>query len=219
MARKFKPAFATGRQTVTPFSQKEADDLRLLCKQKYYESTDAIKEKSTNPHWSEKYRWDRNGMMFDLGFNTALRIEDLIQIRVNKQVVRGYIDTHEFKTKRNRPFQLNKRITKELQDYIVRNQLVDGEYLLQSRNGYNMPITRQQAYNIIQDLAKELGIIRKVGCHSLRKTFGKLYYEKTKDLAGLHQMIHNGKGDPTVTLIYIGIVQEEVSQKRTEFDV
>lgn len=219
MARKFKAAFSSGQQTVTPFSQKEADDIRLLCKQKYYQSSDKIKEKSTNPHWSEKFRWDRNWLMFDLGFNTALRIEDLIQLRVNKQVVKGYIDTHEFKTGRNKPFELNKRITKELQDYVVRNEMVDGEYLLQSRNGFNMPITRQQAYNIIQELAGELGIVRKVGCHSLRKTFGKIYYEQTKDLAGLHQMIHNGKGDPTVTLIYIGIVQEEVSMKRKEFDI
>ena len=191
----------------------------MICKQKYSAASPKIKENSINPHWSEKYRWDRNWLIFDLGFNTALRIEDLIQLRVNKQIIRGYIDTHEFKTGRNKPFQLNKRITAELQKYIVRNDLIDGEYLFQSRNGFNMPITRQQAYNIVQGLANELGIVRKVGCHSLRKTFGKLYYEQTKDLAGLHQMIHNGKGDPTITLIYIGIVQEEVSNKRKEFDI
>lgn len=219
MARKFKSQFATGRQTVTPFSKKEADDIRLLCRQKYDAAANKIKESSVNPHWSEKYRWDRNLLMFDLGFNTALRIEDLIQLRVNKQITRGYIDTHEFKTGRNRPFQLNKRVTAMLQAYIERNNLLEGEYLFQSKKGFNMPITRQQAYNIIQELAAELGIVRKVGCHSLRKTFGKLYYEQTKDLVGLHQMIHNGKGDPTVTLIYIGVVQEEVSNKRKEFDI
>ena len=229
MARVFKVNFGTGQQTVTPFNQKEADDIRLICKQKYQQASDKIKPNSKNPHWSEKFRWDRNLLLFDLGFNTALRIEDLLQLQVNKQVMKGYIDVHEFKSGRwkdgkyksgkNRAFQLNKRITAELQNFIERNSLVEGEYLFQSRNGYNMPVTRQQAYNIIQELANELGIIRKVGCHSLRKTFGKLYYEQTNDLAGLHQMIHNGKGDPRVTLIYIGLIQEEVSNKRKEFDI
>lgn len=218
--RKFKPQFGTGRQTVTPFTQKEADSLRLMCKQKYTEALNKPPQKKTkNPRWSEAYKWDRNYMLLDLGFNTALRIEDLIQLRVNPQIRKGYVDTKEFKTGRTKPFYLNVRVQKELNDYIERNELLDGEYLFTSRNGYNMPLTRQQSYNWIQTFAKELGIVRKVGCHSMRKTFGSIYYETTKDLAGLHQMIHNGKGDPTVTLIYIGIIDAQIAASRKKFDI
>lgn len=220
MSRVFKPTVSTGRQTVLPFTQKEADDLRLLCKQKYNKASDKkSSKKSINPHWSDKYMCDRNYLLLDLGFNSALRIEDLIQLRVTNQIKKGYIDTKEFKTGRNAPFEVNQRITKEINEYIERNGLVDGEYLFQSRNGFNKTLTRQQSYLWINDLAKEIGIVKKVGCHSLRKTFGKLYYDKTHDLVGLHQMIHSGKGDPTVTLIYIGVIQDEISRKRKHFDV
>lgn len=218
MARRFKAKIASGRQTVTPFTKKEADDLRIYCRRRRDASSDKI-NKTKNPHWSEKYKWDRNYMILDLGFNTALRIEDLIQLRVNDQIRKGYIDTQEFKTGRCKPFYLNDRLTKDLNDYITRNELINGEYLFQSRNGYNMPLTRQQSWNWIQALAKELGIVRKVGCHSMRKTFGRLYYESTKDLVGLHQMLHSGKGDPTVTLIYIGVIDAEVASSRQKFDI
>lgn len=218
MARRFKIKIPLGRQTVQPFTKKEADDIRLLCKQRR-EVAAGKKNETVNPHWSEKFKWDRNYMLIDLGLNTALRIEDLIQLTVNDQIRRGYIDIHEFKTKRNKPFQLNKRITEELNGYIYRNELIDGEYLFSSRNGYNRPMTRQQAYNLLQDLAKDLGIVKRIGCHSLRKTFGRLYYDETKDLVGLHRMIHNGKGDPTVTLLYIGVLDDEVSEKRKSFDI
>lgn len=217
--RKYKPIRASGRQTVTPFTKKEADDLRILCKQKREIASDLKEKSSVNPHWSDRYKWDRDLMLIDLGLNTALRIEDLIQLTVSPQLKKGYIDTKEFKTGRMQPFSLNARITAELADYIERNNLVDGEYLFTSRKGFNQPITRQQAYVMIKELAKELGIVRKIGCHSLRKTFGRLYYEVTKDLVGLHRMLHSGKGDPTVTLIYIGMIDSEVTTKRQKFDI
>lgn len=217
--RIFKPTSTSGRQTVTPFTRKEVDDIRLLCKQRRDRANNSKAKKTVNPHWSDKYLWDRNYMLIDLGVNTALRIEDLVQIRVNDQIKRGYVDTFEFKTGRNKPFQLNPRITRELNDFIQRNHLITGEYLFTSRTGFNKPMTRQQSHSMIRGLADELGIVRKIGCHSLRKTFGKLYYESTNDLVGLHRMLHSGKGDPTVTLIYIGMVDDEISKKRKGFDI
>lgn len=217
--RVFKPVLPSGRQTVRHFTKKEAEDIRLLCRLKRDKASDAKEKKPTNPHWSDRYQWDRNLMLIDLGLNTALRIEDLTQLRANVQIKKGYIDIVENKTKRNEPISLNPRITKEIVDYIARNDLKDGEYLFTSRKGFNMPMTRQQAYNLITELAKELGIVRKIGCHSLRKTFGRLYYDDTGDLVGLHKMLHSGKGDIRVTLIYIGVEDDEVAKKRRTFDI
>lgn len=212
MARKFKPIASTGRQTVLPFTKKEADDMRIMCKKKR-------QIYASGSHDWAAYQWDRNYMLIDMGLNSALRIEDLVQIKVSEQVRNGYIDIKEFKTSRNKPFELNTRIKSELKEYIERNNMVDGQYLFESRKGFNQPMTRQQAYYMLKGLAAELGIVRKIGCHSMRKTFGKLYYDQTKDLVGLHQMIHSGKGDPTVTLLYIGMVDSEVQEKRKKFDI
>lgn len=219
MARKFKISVPTGRQTVLPFTKAEVDNMRIYCKKKRDIETDTRERKLSNPHWSKRFQWDRNYMLIDLGVNTALRIGDLLTLRVSNELKKGYVDIKENKTKRNKPFELNKRIAKELNDYIERNELDDGEYLFQTREGWNLPIARQQAYNIIKQVSKAIGVIRKVGCHSLRKTFGRLYYEQTKDLVGLHQMIHSGKGDPTVTLIYIAVIDSEINANRKKFDI
>jgi integrase len=216
---KYQIKVSTGRQTVKPFTQKEADDLRIYCKRKRDEASDKRVKESKNPHWSDKYQWDRNYMLIDLGINTALRISDLHLLKVSEQLVKGYVDVREQKTNRSKPFELNPRIAKELDAYIKRNNLIMGEFLFQSREGYNMPISTHQALNIVKETADAIGIVKKVGTHSLRKTFGKLYYEKTKDLVGLHRMIHSGKGDPTVTLIYICVLDDEVNQHRKGFDI
>lgn len=220
---KYSVRTPSGRQVVLPFTQKEIDDIRLYCKQQREKASDK-KFASKNPHWSDKYQWDRNYMLIDLGVNVALRISDLRLLTVNEQIKKGFIDVHERKTlsKRknvNRPFELNSRITKEINEYIARHNLQDNEFLFQSREGYNMPLSTHQPYNLLKEVAKNVGIVKKVGTHSLRKTFGYLYYLQTKDLVGLHRMIHSGKGDPNVTLVYISMADNEVSEKRKNFDV
>lgn len=216
---KFYIKQASGRQVVMPFTQKEADDLRIYCKRMRDEASDKKMLKTKNPHWSDKYQWDRNYMLIDLGLNSALRISDLRLIKVCDQLRKGYIDIIENKTGRNKPFELNKRITKEINAYIDRNNLIDNEFIFQSREGYNEPLSRMQPYNILKEITKNMGLVKKIGTHSLRKTFGSIYYKQTNDLVGLHRMLHSGRGDPTVTLIYIGVLDEEVSKKRKGFDI
>ncbi|WP_298846637.1 hypothetical protein [uncultured Clostridium sp.] len=47
----------------------------------------------------------------------------------------------------------------------------DEEYLFQSRKGGNKPISRVQAYRILNNAAKHVRL-QEVGTHTLRKTFG-----------------------------------------------
>ena len=57
--------------------------------------------------------------------------------------------------------------------------MADDEYLFQGRNGTNKVITRMQAYRIINDACKQVGIKDQIG-HTLRKTFGYHYYQQYK---------------------------------------
>ena len=51
----------------------------------------------------------------------------------------------------------------------------------------------------------------------MRKTFGYHYYRKTKDVATLMKMFNHS--DPSITLKYIGIIQDEMNRARREFSI
>ena len=100
----------------------------------------------------------------------------------------------------------------DLDDFIVGKD--DEVWLFASRRG-GKPITRIQAYRIIQDACFEAGITARIGTQTLRKTFGYHFYQKHKDI-GLLQYIFNHSLQQ-VTLLYIGITQDIVDSKLRSF--
>ena len=66
-----------------------------------------------------------------------------------------------------------------------------------------------QAYRILRDAAKAVGYRGDIGTHSLRKTFGYRFYQKSGGDVGALMRLFN-HDDQTITLRYIGIEQEQV---------
>jgi site-specific recombinase XerD len=89
--------------------------------------------------------------------------------------------------------------------------------LFTSRKGYNNPLQQHGASIIIKNVANALNWKFPVATHTMRKTFGYHYYRKTKDVVGLKNMFNHR--DTNVTLVYIGMVQEEVDKQRKSFKV
>lgn len=205
MARVFRLKF--GRKTVYPFKENDLNNMLVICRKKYNEA-----EKNNNEE--QVYLWDRNYMILHLGRNLAFRIEDLLQLKIDN-FRNGGIYTREFKTNKEQAFELHPSLIRDIEAYINRNQLVDGEYLFKSRKGTNKPITRQRAWQIIKELADEVKISYVVGCHSLRKYFARQYYELTGDLIGLKEMLNHSS--ETVTLRYICWDKEAKLEKRKNF--
>ncbi len=206
MSRYFRVKF--GRKTVRPFKEKDLNNMIVLCKKNYKYAKD-------NDNKTMMFFWDRNYLLLHLGRNLAFRIEDLLQLKVGTNIKNGTIYTREFKTGKEQTFQLHPSLAKDLENYINRNSLVDGEYLFKSREGINLPITRQRAWQIIKDLAEEVKINYVVGTHSLRKYFARTYYEQTGDLIGLSEMLNHSS--PQVTLIYICWDTDDKEEKRKGF--
>ena len=73
------------------------------------------------------------------------------------------------KTNKLKDFPLGETSKKALKEYVL--TLKPGEALFASRKGCG-PITRQQAYRILNNAAGSIGIKEQIGTHSLRKTFG-----------------------------------------------
>ena len=75
--------------------------------------------------------------------------------------------------------------------------------------------TNYLAYRIINNACFQAGITARIGTHTLRKTFGYHFYNKTKDVA-LLQCIFNHSA-PSVTLAYIGINQDIIDSNLHAF--
>jgi len=88
----------------------------------------------------------------------------------------------------------------------------DEEYLFKSRKGENKPISRVQAYRILNSAAEHVGL-QEVGTRTLRKTFGYWHYKQNKDVALLQQIFNHSS--PSVTLRYIGI-NEDIKDRSIE---
>ena len=205
MPRVFRNKF--GRKTVRPFKKQDLNSMIVICKK----NKNAAEEEENK---EQVYLWDRNYMILHLGRNLAFRIEDLLQLKTDN-FKNGGIYTREFKTGKEQAFELHPSLRKDLEDYINRNKLVEGEYLFKSRKGTNIPITRQRAWQIIKELSDEVKVSYVVGCHSLRKYFAREYYEQTGDLIGLKEMLNHSS--ETVTLRYICWEEDEKNIKRKNF--
>ncbi len=205
MPRVFRNKF--GRKTVRPFKKQDLNSMIVICKK----NKNAAEEEENK---EQVYLWDRNYMVLHLGRNLAFRIEDLLQLKTDN-FKNGGIYTREFKTGKEQAFELHPSLRKDLEDYINRNKLVEGEYLFKSRKGTNIPITRQRAWQIIKELSDEVKVSYVVGCHSLRKYFAREYYEQTGDLIGLKEMLNHSS--ETVTLRYICWEEDDKNIKRKNF--
>lgn len=191
MSRTFRIKF--GRKTVQPFKEKDINNMIIICKKNRNEAESKNDEE-------QKYLWDRNYMILVIGMNLAFRIEDILQLKVDN-FKNGSVYTREFKTNKEQSFELHPSLVKDIENYINRNNIIEGEYLFKSRQGINLPITRQRAWQIIKKLSEEVKVSYPVGCHSLRKYFGRKYYEETGDIIGLKEMFNHSS--ERVTLLYI----------------
>lgn len=145
----------------------------------------------------------RDYMLFVLGINTGLRISDLLDLKVQDVRDKTHIILTEQKTKKDKRFMINSQLKEDIDQYI--QGMNDDEYLFQSRKGNNNPISRVQAYRILNKTADKLGL-ENIGTHTLRKTFGYWHYKQYKDVALLQELFNHSA--PSVTLRYIGINQD-----------
>lgn len=158
----------------------------------------------------------RDYLLFVLGINTALRISDLLALKVDTLVdsngkVRACVNLREQKTGKVRNFPINDSVKKALAVYTeAYPNLAASEFLFFSRQGENMAISRVRAWQILNNAARKAGIHDAIGNHTLRKTYGYHAYQQGADIAILQKTF--GHSAPSVTLRYIGITQDDIDQ-------
>jgi integrase len=151
----------------------------------------------------------RDYLLFVVGINTGLRISDLLQLKVG-HTKNSHIIITEGKTGKIKRFPINSNLRELLDEYTI--GMSDDDYLFPSRKGEH--IGRVQAYRILNDAAKEVGL-DEIGTHTLRKTFGYHHYQRYKDVALLQEIFNHSS--PSITLRYIGINQDAIDASLAGF--
>ncbi len=148
-----------------------------------------------------------------VGLNTSLRVSDFRRFKVSDLRGRDYAQMQAKKTGKEARILINPAARKQI------NRLLAGrkpdEFVFQSRQKDGIthkarPISRQRCYQIMNAIAKKAGIEERIGCHTLRKTFGYHYYQTTGDVVSLQRIL--GHSFQRETLVYIGVVQENIDE-------
>lgn len=164
----------------------------------------------------------RDLLLFVLGINTGLRISDMLplkleQVKNEKGDPKDYIYLTEKKTHRQRKIVLNKEVKKALQIYFDKSEQYDLDaYLFTSeKSNQNKPISKVRAWQLVNEWAREVGMLERVGTHTLRKTLG--YQMRKRGIA--IEIIQKVLGHSSVktTSTYIGINQEELEEVSNGF--
>lgn len=148
----------------------------------------------------------RDYLLFVFGINTGIRISDLLNLQV-KDVWDGekavdFLCIPKSEKRKEQAIFINTNVRKALTSYLSEKKMDHDTYLFHSNNK-TQPITRQQAYRIINQAAKEIGLQEKIGTHTIRKTFGYHAYRKGIAISILKSIFcHTSSSE---TLKYIGI--------------
>ena len=156
----------------------------------------------------------RDYLLFMVGINTGLRISDILKLKVSDVRGKTHITIKEQKTGKTKKALITQQLRQDLDNFTA--LMGSEEYLFQSRNGNNQPITRVQAYRILTQAAANVGL-EEIGTHTLRKTFGYHHYQQNKDVALLQELFNHSA--PSVTLRYIGINQDNMDESMKNFSL
>ena len=148
----------------------------------------------------------RDYLLFVLGINSGLRISDLLSLKISDVKSKDRIIIREKKTGKIKDFPISYKCRKTINEYLA-NINNESDWLFKSKKR-DQPITRIQAYRIINKAARAIGMKEAIGTHTLRKTFGYWAYKSGADITRIQKLLNHSA--PSVTLAYIGITKDEL---------
>jgi len=168
----------------------------------------------------------RNALLFRVGLNTILRIQDILDLKVNNIFhddgrFRLYLSLFERKTRKSKSRQmknikLNSLLRKELKEYVEFFELTSEDYIFFSLHNPDNNLDRVEAWRMLKKAADKVGI-ENFGTHSMRKTLAWTIYKQTKDISLVMIMLNHNS--PKTTLRYLGITQESIDKRYEEFAI
>ncbi|MFB5662502.1 tyrosine-type recombinase/integrase [Alteribacillus sp. HJP-4] len=139
--------------------------------------------------------------------NSLTRAYTIKKLRSKKSWFNGSYLTSGSKNRENQGFPHWRYVKKSIREYLMTRDYEKNEPLFRSRKGKEA-LKRQQAYRIINEAARAVGIKERIGTHTLRKTFGYHAYQSGVDFSILQKLFNHSAS--SVTLAYIGMTQDDL---------
>lgn len=156
----------------------------------------------------------RDRLLFVMGINSGLRVQDLLALRVHQ--VRGLklgdrVSIAEKKTGKPNVIIANKEIVLALEEYLATVDADDAHFLFKSRKTRNSPLTTLSVTKKVKAWAAAINLRGNFGCHSLRKTW---CYHQRKEFGVTWEVLAKrlNHSSPSVTRRYMGVQDEEVEE-------
>lgn len=149
----------------------------------------------------------RDLLLFTVGINTALRISDILALKV-RDITDTHIEITEKKTAKKKRIKINAAIRKAFRELVPANAKPN-DWLFPSRKG-EKAISRVQAWRILNAASEKAGVDITFGTHSLRKTFAYHAYKSGVELPLLMRILNHAS--QRETLRYIGIESEDIDE-------
>jgi len=163
----------------------------------------------------------RDRALFLLGVRSGFRISEILSLRLmdvyvaNEIVLRISVKRSNMKGKvEGRTVILHQQAKEALQIWIDELLSLGGtgsDFLFKSRNGVNQPISRSQAFKLLERAYRKLGFAGTLGTRTMRKSFASCVYEKlNRDLVKTQKALGHRNINSTVS--YLSFKSEEIDQ-------
>lgn len=171
----------------------------------------------------------RNIMLITIGLNMGIRASDLIQLKWENVFYEdgSFIEEddeqtiREKKTGKIKNIIFNDTSKDAIMNYINTFDVSTNpdNYLFRSREGGHINV--QSVSNVLKEAAKEVGIKRRIGSHTLRKTFAlfqiKAHNNDSMFINELQALLNHSS--PDITLAYCGLSQEKLRQYHNDVNL
>lgn len=163
----------------------------------------------------------RRFLLWETGLFLGRRISDMLKMSVGDVYGKEKLVIKEGKTDKQIELFFPKTLKRVYKERLAGRALDEPLFVSRQHdriNGKVKPIDRKTAYRDIQEI-KKIGCFPEgynIGTHTLRKTFGYHYYQKTKDIASLMKLFNHSKEE--ITQIYIGLSSDEMKQSFGKVD-
>lgn len=163
----------------------------------------------------DKMSWE---LLLVVGFNTSFRISDLVRLKVKDVRGQDFVRVTAQKTGKEARIAMNGSVRAAINRLTAGRGANEWLFLSRQRDGKTLgrrAISRQRAYQIINEVCRAAGAKERIGCHTTRKTFGYHFYKQYHDLVKLQRILgHSSSRD---TLVYIGMIDDEVDESLRRF--
>ncbi|MDD4152084.1 MAG: tyrosine-type recombinase/integrase [Candidatus Gracilibacteria bacterium] len=170
----------------------------------------------------------RDLLLFELGINSALRISDLLSLKIgdlfeNSRTIKDFFDIKEIKTNKNNRITITSKVKETLKLYretypdIIENK---NNFVFFQKKSFplgNSPISRKMSWVILSKLCDDIGLKGNFGNHTLRKTWG---YQARMNNIPLEIIQHKlNHSSLSITMRYLGITADEIMDACNKLDL